>query len=79
MSGRGAKFWLGGTLVSLVGVALARIVAPGFAGRPALLMASYLLGVSLGIAGLVIITFGAGKSCRKAGAELESGKIENNS
>lgn len=79
MSSRSVKFWLGGTLVSLAGVALARIVAPGYAGRPSLMVAIYLLGVTLGITGLGIITFGTAKDSRKAESKLATGKEESNS
>ena len=55
-----AKFWLWGIAVSLTGVLLARMAAPLFQDRPALLLATYLAGVTLGLAGLVVIAFGAG-------------------
>ena len=62
------RFWLGGTAVSIIGIVLARIVAPEFSGRPALLAAAYLSGVTLGIAGLVIITFGTGQGRKRKDA-----------
>lgn len=74
MSGTKLKFWIGGALVSLAGIVLARVVAPAFTGKPALLIAIYLLGITLGLAGLVIITFGMPKIYLNAEAEPKAGK-----
>jgi len=48
---------LAGIITSAVGLVLARIVAPLFT-TPALMLTSYLLGITLAIAGLGIIVFG---------------------
>ncbi|WP_286725256.1 hypothetical protein, partial [Pelotomaculum sp. PtaB.Bin117] len=69
---------MSGTLVSLTGVVLARIVAPIFNGNSTLLVSIYLLGITLGLAGLVLLTFGMTKVYRNVGDELEAGKKESN-
>lgn len=74
MNQRSIKYWLAGVLVSLAGILLARVVAPNFSDKPTLLIGIYLLGITLGLAGLVIITFGMPKIYRNAETELEAGK-----
>ncbi|OPY57418.1 MAG: hypothetical protein A4E55_01685 [Pelotomaculum sp. PtaU1.Bin035] len=55
------KFWLAGVLISLTGVAMARIVARVADGNTVLMAVIYILGVALALAGLFIVTFGMEK------------------
>lgn len=59
-----AKFWLLGIAISLTGVLLARVAAPLFTKSVTLLIATYLAGVTCGLAGLVVITFGTRNSSK---------------
>lgn len=61
MINRSMKFWLGGSLISLTGILLARILAPHFSENMVMMAAVYILGVTLALAGLVFVTFGMEK------------------
>jgi|GEM_PF-1085389 len=50
------RTWIAGTVIALIGVLLARVLAPHFENRPRILL--NVAGRILGIAGLVIIAFG---------------------
>jgi len=71
------RFWLGGSLISLTGVVLARVVAPAINGNTILTMAVYILGVTLGLAGLVFITFGMEKRLSEGRSRAGGDYIKN--
>ncbi|OPX91543.1 MAG: hypothetical protein A4E52_00476 [Pelotomaculum sp. PtaB.Bin013] len=61
MNSKSIKFWLGGSLISLTGVVLARIVAPRFSEDMWLMIGVYILGITIALGGLVFVTFGMEK------------------
>lgn len=62
-----ARYWLTGLILAAVGVALARLVAPGFAERPRSLIA--LAGEVVALSGLFVIALGIRRRLRRAAAE----------
>lgn len=60
------KHWLIGIVTAGIGLLLAKVV-PRFVTQPAFQLAVYLLGVTLALAGLVIIVFGIARARRGSG------------
>jgi len=50
------RTWIAGMVIALIGVLLARVIAPHFENRPRILL--NVTGRILGIAGLVVTAFG---------------------
>jgi hypothetical protein len=61
------KIWLPGVVTSAVGLLLAKVIA-GLINQPTVQLAVYLSGVTLALAGLVIIAFGIARRGKNGGA-----------
>jgi hypothetical protein len=53
------RYWIAGIVIALVGVLLARVVAPHFEARPRTIL--NVAGRLLGMGGLVVIAFGVSR------------------
>ena len=58
---RKARFWSIGIVVIIIGLILARVIAPGYADQGLLQLVFYLAGVVFAMAGLGVILFGIRK------------------
>lgn len=65
-----ARHWLAGLALAVLGVVIARLVAPGFAPRPRATLA--LVGEVVALAGLLVIALGIRRRLRLAAAEAGS-------
>jgi hypothetical protein len=61
------KIWLPGIVTSAIGLLLAKVVT-GLITQPTVQLAVYLAGVTLALAGLVIIAFGIARRGKDGGA-----------
>ena len=69
-----ARFWIVGTTVAFVGVAVSRLLARGFDGRAHATLA--LTGELIALSGLMIILFGIRRRLRGGGFQVESTQPE---
>jgi hypothetical protein len=53
------RYWIAGFVIALIGVLLARVVAPHFEARPRTILNT--AGRLLGMGGLVVIAFGVNR------------------
>lgn len=55
------KLWAGGLLLAIIGIVLARVISNRYAGETLVQLGVYFAGVTLALAGLVIIVAGIRK------------------
>lgn len=65
-----ARHWIAGTVLAFAGVAVARLVAPGFEGRTRALLA--LTGQLVALGGLWVIVLGIRRRLQRAGADAKT-------
>lgn len=63
-----ARYWIAGTVLAFAGVAVARLVAPGFEGRVRAAIA--LTGQLVALGGLLVILLGIRRRLSRGTAEI---------
>jgi hypothetical protein len=53
------RYWITGIAVALIGILVARVIAPHFEGRPSVVLTA--IGRLLGFGGLIIISIGVSR------------------
>ena len=53
------RYWITGIAVAMIGILLARVIAPHFEGRPHVVLTA--IGRLLGFSGLIIISIGVSR------------------